>query len=118
MTLTLQQAVEGLKALAAERPDYVYETPDGYSPGRCVYANPEATEPSCIVGHLLHRNGVPLALLNELDDGDTPAEDISDHPDIPMELEARWLLVAVQGRQDRGVPWGKAVAESLQELGL
>ena len=97
-----------VKKVAAEQPDYVYsEQPCQYQYGG---------KPSCIVGHALHRLGVPIETLEALDDaqegGGVPACGIpQEFPDLlDADSEpARRALGEAQEAQDNRLPWGEAV---------
>lgn len=102
------EAVEAvLRDVVAERPNFVYEPPDD-SPGDCKYVHGNA--PGCLVGHVLHRMGVPLAelsahegesagdVLRVLTDADEPAVNTLD---------------TAQCVQDDGGYWSAALAEAL-----
>lgn len=89
----------------------------------CVYVRDEA--PSCIVGHVLQRVGVPLEALKFLDARPstvsglpplgTEARDVDlwlneFGVDIEITHEARRMLQRIQFSQDHGKAWGDAWA--------
>ena len=97
-----------VKKVAAEQPDYVY------SEEPCQYQHDG--KPSCIVGHALHRLGVPIEALEALDDaqegGGVPASGLPSYLPILVEEGSRSALIALgeaQEAQDDGIPWGEAV---------
>ena len=51
MSIQASDLIEHIRTIAAERPDYVYQTPDGRS--ACVYG--WNGRPSCLVGHALEK---------------------------------------------------------------
>lgn len=96
-TIVFDDAVQALKELAAERPDYVYER------DLCVYTH-ENGEPGCIVGHVLDRLGLPR-----------PGFDESRNTQgirmlgFDMDDRTRRLLEDAQEYQDDRETWGAAV---------
>lgn len=100
--------------VAQEQPEHVYERGEA---GKCNYER--NGQPSCIVGHAMHRLGVSVLDLREFDAaGDSAIQDIietnpdmfDDDDNLGMEL-----LAGVQGSQDQGVPWGLAVSQQQEE---
>lgn len=64
--------------------------------------------PSCLVGHVLHRAGVTISQLLDLDThGTSPGEFSGMGLDVTD--EAGELLGRAQGMQDLGVPWGRCL---------
>lgn len=64
--------------------------------------------PSCLVGHVLHRAGVTISQLLDLDTrGTSPVEFSGMGLDVTQ--EAGQLLGRAQGMQDVGVPWGRCL---------
>lgn len=112
MKITDEQLISTLRALAAERPDYVYKAPAHMTGFKCFYVHTdssgEPTGPGCIVGAALHRLGVPLEVLAEHEGG--PARDVI----ASLTYGASWGLMhrvgCVQGLQDTGHCWADAVA--------
>lgn len=122
--IDLDDAVTVLHALAAERPDYV--DPDAAPPtsgkaSSCQYQ--KDGQPSCIVGHFLHRIGMPTHFLVQLDEQGLTADHLSgveyyddeDGTYVPLVPEVTFAPEAVeylrwaQERQDAGDTWGAAV---------
>lgn len=93
--------------------DYVYQ-PQGEEQ-RCDYVRGE--EPSCIVGQILYRAGVPLGRLREADaatyGAGVPADNLImsliDEGVLSSDVGVIPFLAAVQREQDAGEPWGSAV---------
>jgi hypothetical protein len=97
-----QKIIEGVRAAAAGRPDYIYPK-DGSG---CWYIRDYS--PSCLVGHALWAAG----LIDEDWRGDDygAIADVVLHEKWPLdEDEVHWLST-VQKNQDIGRPWGDAVA--------
>lgn len=117
--LTLDLVNKTLDELVAEKgEDYVYERNEE---ARCTYVRDGA--PSCIVGHLLAKIGVPIeelaqretrgaggmiALLNEAGFLTTA--------EWPEAHDVEHLLAAVQINQDSQIPWGQAVQSARSSL--
>jgi hypothetical protein len=120
--LSLARAKELLTEAVAEKgDDYVYTTPDGkqgteeYQPV-CLYVHGD--RPGCIVGHALHKAGVTLAVLSyeERNDASGVLRSLRSADVLDCEDGVSQLFQDVQSLQDRGVPWGQAVQQSLAEL--
>ena len=128
MRITGEQMRAMLVEIANERPDYVYEPPEGFG-GACVYVH--NGEPSCIIGHALARFGVPLDDVELLDympnyDGDLPEEKDSafvgdahfsntlTKRGVYLDVSALNIAEAVQALQDSFTSWGAAVERSLK----
>jgi hypothetical protein len=92
-------ALRLLREVVAERPNYRYRAPDDRE--SCVYAYDG--QPSCLVGHVLHRVGFSLALLEYL------GEDSIDGCAVVADETARKILGSAQGEQDGGLPWATAL---------
>lgn len=73
----------------------------------CRYAVDD--RPSCLVGHVLHRSGVEMDVLNRLDVAGTSASGLADFG-LEVDWDAGEVLVAAQALQDRGECWGDALA--------
>lgn len=102
--VTNEDLLRTLREVAAEQPEKVYKSPAGAG-GSCFYVH--GNEPGCIVGHALHRLGVPLETLkeHESDAARAPLNDL-----FPEVTEGAMDLVdSVQYLQDRGEPWGEAI---------
>lgn len=91
--------------VAEKGEDYVYRRPSEAHGARYVHVS--LPEPGCLIGHILHRFGVPLISLLE-----------QEHLSVDRLLTSlricadsrivQWLLRA-QGLQDAGVQWGTAL---------
>lgn len=108
-TLTRQQAEALLTEVAAEYPDRVVDS--------CCYVVDD--EPSCLVGHVLHRAGWSIADLRDADTanfGNSAAvDDLSRHLGAFAGLApgAGQLLHVAQDWQDNDAPWAEAVTAAL-----
>ena len=100
--------------VAQEQPDHVYEKGEA---GKCNYER--NGQPSCIVGHAMHRLGVSVSDLREFDASETSAvEDIIEmNPDMfdKDDKLGMKLLIEAQNNQDQEVPWGLAVSQQQDE---
>lgn len=104
--------------VAKEQPDHVYDRsgPDGKN--KCSYQR--YGQPSCIVGHALHRLGMQIHELEEFDDlGDSGIGDIVlYHSGELFEIDDRDALEFVcrtQDLQDQEETWQNSVARSLPQ---
>lgn len=101
-----------VQKVAQERPDYVYDKLES-----CSYT--DDGKPSCIVGHGMSRLGVPMEVMEMLDDGGgSGGTYVAGVPEVAPEwfdadsAEALRSLGVTQQLQDEGESWGKAVAEA------
>lgn len=99
---TDEQVMTTLRAVVAERPDYVYEEIAGDD--SCLYVHNGA--PSCLVGHVLFRLGLPLDVLSE-NEGGSPGMSVRE---FGISHRAADVLDIAQARQDVGESWGDALA--------
>lgn len=111
--------------------DYVYErlpvsprVEDISDVGECRYE--ENGHPSCLVGHVLFRAGVPVADLMALDSEGVDAGQLHGKvfvaaQDAELEFDvdpdAAQMLMRVQGMQDSGSTWGEC-AEVAKSWGV
>lgn len=109
-----------LRAVVAERPDYIYEPPTVRPDPMtaCYYVHGEA--PGCLIGHVLNRLGVPLPELarwegQSADDVANETLNITGHPDAVAKVltELSWA----QNFQDGGRSWGDALADATRKPG-
>lgn len=120
--ITLAEVTRTLRALAEEHPDKVDERAEQRRPARYVHHG----QAICLVAVVLHRLGVPITQLKQLDregcqDSTTSSAGIqlakSHHPAIRrIDPVARKLLDHVQRQQDRGgwFSWGRVIEEALE----
>jgi hypothetical protein len=123
LELSFEEAVSLAEALVEEYgADHVYEMPAG---GVCVYANPEDSTPSCGVGHILARKGVPIERLAQADSiqdvegfepigtsAHTLLRELKDEGILSADPKATAFLSAFQFHQDDEVPWGEALDDA------
>lgn len=100
-----------LTGIVAEKPaGFRYTDPYGVVAGDgadCLYADRDG-KPSCLVGVLAARLGIPLPKYDTWDNGQgirNGAEQIAQY----FTEEARARLVTVQSRQDEGETWARAI---------
>lgn len=112
--ITLDEVNELLADIVSQVPeDYVYINPEGRSaasgPIGCEYASRDGS-PSCLVGHVLHRLGLPV-YHSETQPGQGWAVTWGfEHPhEEHFTPEAVSRLARVQSRQDQGTPWREAI---------
>jgi hypothetical protein len=118
--VTGDAVISTLREVAAERPDYVYEAPEAQREGLlyCFYVHNDGEAgvevPGCIVGHVLHRLGVPLDSLAQ-HEGKGAHVVAEEFLEIQGDLtrDAEFALCEAQGNQDTGRPWGESVAIAL-----
>lgn len=105
VTIKISALWDEVKKVAAENPDHVY--PEQY----CQYQH--NGKPSCIVGQALHRLGVPVDTLAELDEGGGAV--VAGLPQMRPDLfevdsvSDLFALSDAQEAQDNLLPWGEAV---------
>jgi hypothetical protein len=110
---TLEALARQVRAVAAERPDYIYRDPDGSSV--CSYWHEAYEEPGCIFGHALHRMGVYMS--GGGFEGESIAGVLARLFGTPITNPDYLPFRRVQNRQDGtgnfGVrePWGACVRE-------
>lgn len=102
-----------VRALAAERPDFVYTAQVSADPNdvMCGYAGEQSNSTNgegCIVGQALQRLGVSKMELLALD-GEIATRVIEDITGMILADNTRWVR-AVQAFQDMGMSWGGAVS--------
>lgn len=101
--LTGPRALELLREVVAEQPDFVYERVPVEDLGpSCLYQFDG--KPSCIVGQVLFRHGWSIGELAALD-ARRPLPAAHCLPSKLVDSDARAILNEAQGFQDSGVPW-------------
>ncbi|WP_103529497.1 hypothetical protein [Streptomyces sp. SM12] len=109
--VTDDEVMRVLREVVAERPEFVYTNPSGESgnPGvntpTCFYVHGEV--PGCVIGHLLHRLGVPLAVLRNLEHDHASA--VIDEVMEGVTDAVVLALTGAQAAQDHGNPWSVAL---------
>lgn len=116
--ITFDMALEALNAVVDEKgDDYVYEG------GRMSRTYAVYDVPSCIVGNTLHRLGVSISTLTEMDRRTIDGAAISSRKVLEvlegsgfiLDNDAVMLLATAQVLQDAEIPWGDAVRMAREE---
>ncbi|AAN12764.1 gp124 [Mycobacterium phage Omega] len=102
-----QKLINEIRMVAAGNPDYVYEYEEG---GLCRYIM--NGQPSCLVGHGLHRLGLIDAALEPHDYNYSCFEDLEERLDLGLDSDEVHWVERVQIAQDGGRTWGEAVGIS------
>lgn len=117
--LSLVGAIKSALHLVQEKGyGYVYQRPQieaalgGMIPGACMNWHIQEDVPGCVVGHILFRFGVHKMELQG--QNSAPAEDFATHY---ASDHVAFFLRALQERQDRGVSWGEALLQTLNDVG-
>ena len=116
--IAFDMVLEALNAVVDEKGgDYVYEG------GRMSRTYAAYDEPSCIVGNALHRLGVSISTLVEMDrrtiDGAAISSrnvlEVLEGSGFILDNDAVMLLATAQVLQDAEIPWGDAVRMAREE---
>ena len=116
--IAFDMVLEALNAVVDEKGgDYVYEG------GRMSRTYAAYDEPSCIVGNALHRLGVSISTLTEMDrrtiDGAAISSrnvlEVLEGSGFILDNDAVMLLATAQVLQDAEIPWGDAVRMAREE---
>lgn len=116
--IAFDMVLEALNAVVDEKGgDYVYEG------GRMSRTYVAYDEPSCIVGTALHRLGVSISTLTEMDrrtiDGAAISSrnvlEVLEGSGFILDNDAVMLLATAQVLQDAEIPWGDAVRMAREE---
>jgi hypothetical protein len=110
ITLTREQVVDGLRAIAADSPNRIVGKDD------CRYFVDRA--PSCIVGELLHRLGYTEGDLSkdvdtEFEPNNAGIDELMEYGIVDVAPSVGAVLEDVQAEQDRQTPWGESVRMAL-----
>lgn len=119
--VTYQEVIDTAKEVVRGKENYIYTNPYGMvannPPIRCYNWDHNKNEPSCIVGWILWKVGVPADILIGC-----PTEGvfdllhfIIDHLNFQFEAQAVNFLANIQIYQDRGKPWGEALEIAIAE---
>lgn len=122
IAVTDAQVIDMLKAVVAERPDYVYVAPEHQRTDdegdQCFYVHTDENgsnpRPGCVVGEVLHRLGIPLDALSSWEG--TGAFSITGMLFGDLTLETREILGITQSWQDREHPWSVALENGLARI--
>ena len=110
-TATFDEVVAEVKAIADERPDYIY--PYSFNEEVCMYFSDG--QPSCIVGHWLARRGVTVDDIRPFNTGAGPSV-FRSLGIANLDSATVHFLSNVQAAQDTGTPWGEAFAKGLDQI--
>lgn len=119
IAVTDAQVIDMLKAVVAERPDYVYVAPEHQRTDdegdQCFYVHTDEDgsnpRPGCVVGEVFHRLGAPLGAFKTWEG--SGAFSIAGVIFDGLTLEAREILGITQMWQDRKHPWSVALENGL-----
>ncbi len=121
--VTMEDVVRVAEEVVSTQLDYVYTNPNGLAAIQqastdCFYVHGDA--PGCVVGHILHRLGVPLEDLSYYEGlrANSVLLDLGDEEVIKMPNRAVSLLQCMQGEQDTGKTWGEAYFSALKRDNL
>ncbi|MFD7552997.1 hypothetical protein ACFV0H_28620 [Streptomyces erythrochromogenes] len=106
-----------LREVVAERPEYTYSAPEymenDEEGGRCFYVHKDEegnpVSPGCVIGVMLHRLGVPLEWMEQLEA--RPASSLVGRLFPHLSDRTVQALNMVQSHQDNGNEWGMAYAK-------
>ncbi|MEU3278171.1 hypothetical protein [Streptomyces antibioticus] len=120
ITVTNAQALAKLREIVSERPDHVYCAPEhmwSEESQLCFYAHTDkdgsAVSAGCGIGELLHRLGVPLEQLREVE-GYT-AMHVVNRFTHGLSRETVNRLRIFQAEQDQGRTWGESYVRATGE---
>lgn len=115
MSFDPKRLVAEVRALAAEKPNFVYTAIDFHSDAdgggdKCSYVHGNVG--GCIIGQAALRAGMDLEELREKDNDADDTSVGSVFAGFGLSVDALGWLSSVQHSQDTGMPWGSAVAHS------
>lgn len=87
------------------------EIVDDYGIG-CRYQYKQ--QPSCLVGHVIHRAGVPMSTLEAMDVNGVAANELTSYP-TGVTVNGASVLNAAQIAQDQGKTWGEALENARKQ---
>lgn len=115
-----KDVIKAVHDIANERPEHVYTSAESHMRDHiCRYA--DGDEPSCLIGHALHRLGVPVETLQKFDSINLQAGEVVL---FLRDIFEGWLdnansssveidyLEYLQAWQDAGDPWAVAVEKA------
>jgi hypothetical protein len=107
--VTAEQFRTTTREVVAERPTYVYAIPPTDDPEEdfCKYVHGDV--PGCVIGHVAHRLGVPLAELAKREGASAP-EILAEF--FGLEGSVASFASEVQWRQDSGMTWADSLAHA------
>ena len=119
MSFDPKRLVAEVRALAAEKPDFVYTAIDFHSDAdgggdKCSYVHGD--EGGCIIGQAALRAGMDLDELREKDNDDQDTSVSFQFAEFGLSIDELGWLARVQFHQDLKLPWGAAVARADDEI--
>lgn len=116
MEINDASVVATLKAVVAERPDYIYKRPAYITSNEaCLYVHPSedgsSAQPGCIVGHVLNRLGIGLPAMAQHEGADAGTL-VGALGLTNLSPDTLGLLDDVQGFQDSGETWAEALSSA------
>lgn len=125
--LSFERAIELATEVVAEvGTDYVYpfdRDGEGKAMEVCVYV--DQGRPACFVARILHRHGVPVAVLREWEGinagymhltGRLPSGQAIPTPALTLDRRTSLALDSLQSFQDSGTTWANALAWTLNGI--
>lgn len=107
-----------LREIIRGNEEFVYRDTSKGDWSQCVYQ--KDGEPSCLVGHLLHRLGVTVEMLSDFDGWGycavTAILDLRAQGLMEFDQRSELLLSLVQRKQDNGITWGAALEDSVAKV--
>lgn len=110
---TDEQVFATLREVVAERPEHVYEKPEGWGPDgaiQCFYVHPDG--PGCLVGQVMHRLGVSLEEMSQHEGSGPYVFQRAGH----ISHFAADVLETAQSSQDEGDTWGDALSAAERHM--
>lgn len=119
MEYTLETLIPHFRAIVARKGEnYIYEPlkKGSFINNGCFYH--DEGEPSCGVGHVLHRIGVTIQTLRDMDaDHNTNIGDqysrLARDYNITFDRGAMALMESFQDDQDQGINWGRCLEDGI-----
>lgn len=109
-----REVTEAIVAAVMEKgTDYVYYQIN------CVYVDNEADgrlTPSCLVGEVMHRLGVPLGTMWNNGNSAPFGRDLAIKWGVDLDSDTAYALKRAQDLQDKRQPWGEAKAGYLDKV--
>ncbi len=118
ISVDLEQLYQAVRAEAEEKPDFRYR-PEGLGiPCQYTHHSNGVEVPGCIVGAGLFRIGKPLRAGHWANVYPAGVEELFCTNGTPRELQIIDWLGTVQGQQDDGEPWARAVEFADRQCGI
>lgn len=113
--ITDETLIKAIREVASANAERVYTKPDDSV--YCLYVHTDAGDltPGCLIGHALHRLGVPLERMHGVTGN---ASDLMSALGIDVSNAVRHYAVDAQGCQDTRMTWSAAVRVADQGLSV